>query len=187
MINTVIDIVNKQISGFGAEEKIFNIAESILKITGSEQIKMPGIVLPDGEIKYVGIDDIFSFMVYHKINSISITQLTNGIGDNFGDIKNIFNVSAFIYWDMQKIKESIDKMLFIIQSRLPLLIKGIDDIKTVAIKLINSNINSYQLYRQEYEYENIKPLPENKKIIQINYNAEITFKPECFRQCPECS
>lgn len=187
MITSVVDIINEQLSGFHAEEKIYGIAESILRIQGTEEVRMPGVVGANGEITYVGIDDIYSLIIYHKINSISVTQLTSGVGDNFGDVKNTASISAFVYWDMAKIKEAPDKMLMIIQSTMPLLIRGLKDIKTAAIRLTSANINSYQLYRQEYDYQNIKPLPENKKIIQINYNTEITFKPECFRHCPECS
>lgn len=186
MIGSIIDIINNNLSGWHSDEIFYGVAESILRTSGSVITKLPGIVHSNGEIKYVGIDDIKSIIGYHKLNSISTTQLTNGNGDSFGDIRNVYNMSLFIYWDANKINSINDTALFIAQSRLPLGIHGIKDIKNVVIRLVNANLNTYQIYRQEYEFEEIIPLPENKRIIQINYNAEITFKPECFRQCPEC-
>ena len=189
MIGKVLDIiVNESLKGIHKAEKFFGIAESVNRQTGSVLERMPGIVAPDGEITYAGIDDVNSLMVYFKVNSTSISVIRSGFGDNYGGYRNVFNVSAYIYWDRHRLNMSSDQMIMLIQSRMPIAIRGIEDLKSVEIILTGANTNTLQIYFQEYASSNdLKPLPENKRIVQLNFNIDITFNPECFRQCPECA
>lgn len=187
MINKVLDIINDQLAGIQRGEKIFGIAASVLRMQGAVVERMPGVVKADGEIMYVGIDDVYSLMIYHKINSSTIRQLSNGIGDNYGDIRNVFSMSAIIYWDTSRLNLYSDQMLLMLQSRMPLGIRGIVDVKNINIVLTDANTNTHQVYQQEYESEEqLKPLPAHMHIMQLNYNIESTTNPECYRQCPVC-
>ncbi len=189
MIDTILNaIIEKSLSGIHESEKFFGIAETVLRETGSVLERMPGIINSIGEIKYAGIDDIHSVMVYFKNTSATIAGAKNGTGDNYGDFRNVFNLGMYVYWDTQKINMSPDEMLMMMQSRLPNVIRGIKDAKTIALLPLNANTNTYQIYLQEYgSSERMRPLPESKRILQLNFSIEITFNPECFRKCPECA
>lgn len=189
MIGKILDIiVENGLKGIRADEKFFGIAETVYVKNGSVIERMPGIVGADGEMVYAGIDDINSLMVYFKINSTTISLNRNGRGDKWGDYRNVFSVSAYVYWDRQKINLSIDQMIMLMQSRMPILVRGLQDLNTVSILLTGANTNTLQIYTQEYSSsEALKPLPANNHIVQLNFNIEITFNPECFRQCPECA
>jgi len=184
MIFDIIKAINKDFSGIHPEEKFFGIAQTIEFMRAGEKIRMPSIIDFTGELKYVGIDDVNSLMVYHKLNSATVTQLTNGNGDHFGDIRNTFSIGMYVYWDTLKLKLYADQLIMLLQSRLPVTVKGLQDIKQVVIRQITANTNTLQLYGQEYLIEN--QLPPTKQILQINYNIEITFNSNCFRECPEC-
>lgn len=187
MINEILDVINRQFSGIVQDEKLFGLSALISRQRGESIERMPGIVAPDGEIRYAGVDDVHSLMVYHRINSSTITRLNNGTGDRFGDIRNVFNMSAFVYWNRNKISLQPDQMLLLLQSRLPLGMKGINDVKLVTVAPLNANMNSQQIYQQEYAAEDLRPLPFNMHIMQLNYNIESTVNPECYRQCPDCN
>jgi hypothetical protein len=184
MISKILQAVNNDFSGIHAEEKFFGLAHTIEFLRGTEKIRMPGVISFDGEIKYVGIDDVNSVMIYHKLNNVSVTQLTNGRGDHMGDLKNTYSLGMFVYWDTLKLKLYADELMMLLQSRFPVTVKGLNDINGVIIRQGTINTNTLQLYNQEYLID--RQLPPTKHIFQFNYNIEITFNSKCFRQCPEC-
>lgn len=184
MINQIIKAINGEFAGIHSEEKIFPIAQTIEFVSGSEKVRMPGVINSDGEITYAGIDDVNSLMIYHKLSSATISQLTNGRGDHFGDLRNTFNISTYAYWDTTKLKLSHDQILMLLQSRLPVVVNGLKDIKQAVIRQATANVNTLQIFNAEYIIE--KPLPPTMQILQLNYIVEITFNSQCFRQCPEC-
>lgn len=190
MIGKILDIIaNESLAGIHSNEKFFGIAETVNRQTGSVVESMPGIVAPNGEITYAGIDDVHSIMMYFKLNSTSISLIRNGVGDHYGGYRNVFNLSAYIYWDMHALNLNSDQVIMLIQSRMPIAMRGITDVKSVEIILTGANAGTLQIYNQEYASSNddLKPLPENKRIVQLNFNIDITFNPECFRKCPECA
>lgn len=189
MIARILDIItNEGLRGINEAEKFFGIAETINRSTGTVEERMPGIVSPNGEITYAGIDDINTLMVYFKINSTTIALTKTGSGDRYGDYKNVFSVSAYVYWDAHRLNMTSDQIIMLMQSRMPVAIRGLKDLKSVIIVLTGATTNTLQIYNQEYSSNGpLTPLPENKRIVQLNFNIEITFNPECFRQCPECA
>lgn len=185
MISEVLDLINEQLMGINPAEKIYGQAQTVHRISGSETDELPGIIGADGEIKYVGIDDVESIIIYHKLNAGSIIQQNNGRGDTVGDLQDTFSLSLITYWDRKKIKLMPDQMLLLIQARMPQEIRGIKDIKTIRIRPVNINLNTLQIFNTEYR-SNIFRLPANIHLIQLNYNIETVFNPDCFRECPEC-
>lgn len=187
MIEQVLKIINDQLKGIDAAEIIYGIGQTITRISGSVKDTLPGIVNRDGEIAYVGIDDTYSLIIYHKLNSTAITLNKNGTGNRYGDITNNNSLSLYAYWDFNKINIRHDELLMLLQSRIPIAISGLENIKIAIINQTNAILNSNQIYAQEYSYDDQKLLPENKNILQLNYNIQITFNPDCFRQCPQCN
>lgn len=187
MIVEIIDIINRQLGGISKDESLFGVTIPVLRQQGTIIERMPGVVGADGEIKYAGIDDINSLMIYHRVNTTTTAQLRNGVGDSYGDIRNAFGMSAFVYWDRSKINMHADQIMLMLQSRMPLGITGLKDVRQTNIILTGANTNTYQIYQQEYaSSEPLRPLPMHMHIMQLNYNIETTINPECYRQCPVC-
>ena len=185
MIVEILDLINDQLKGIDPAEKVYGQAQTVIRISGSEQDELPGLIGADGEIKYVGIDDVESIIIYHKVNSVSIIQQNNGRGDAVGDMQDTFSLSLIAYWDRKKIKFLPDQLLLMLQARLPQEVRGITDIKTVRIRPVNTILNTLQIFNTEYRGNSFK-LPANIHLIQLNYNIETVFNPDCFRKCPEC-
>jgi hypothetical protein len=183
MVNEVINILNEQITDLVTGQAVYGLAQTVLRKQGTEREMLPCIVSPDGEGKYVGIDDVKSLITYHKLNSATSTQIANGKGDNPGDISNTYTLSLLIYWDRKRFNKQPDELLMLIQARWPQVILNMPDTKSVGIRITNSIMNSQQIYSQEYQLENPN-LPANIHLMQINYNIEIKFNPACVEACP---
>jgi hypothetical protein len=183
MVNKVIDTLNPLLDGIVTSQIVYGLAETTIRLRGSVRVGFPGVIMANGEVKYVGIDDVKSIIIYHKLNSATTTALNNGKGDNPGDLVNAYSMSLLVYWDRRKLNLYPDELFQIIQARWPQVIMGIPDTKVVRIRISNSNMNSLQVFSQEYSYEDQK-IPENVQLMQVNYTTEITFNPACITACP---
>lgn len=182
MINEVLSILNNALTGLHADEKIYGMAQSVVRVSGSVTELLPGTIDRTGEVTYVGIDDVSSLILYHKLNSLSTVAKTNGVGDKPGDMVNTYGLSTIIYWDRRRYNKMPDELILVIQARLPQIITGIADIKLTKIKTGNANFNSLQVYTQEYQGTEFK-LPPSANLIQLGLTIEITFNPDCLPDC----
>jgi hypothetical protein len=184
MVKDIIAILNERLSGLARESVVYGLAQSVLRVQGVEREVLPCVVLPDGEGLYVGIDDVNALMMYHKLSSATSTQVPNsGKGDNPGDLVNTYGMALVIVWDRKKLDMMQDEMMMLIQANIPVLISGIPDIKVTRVRVSGSQLDSLQVYTQEYQVENPK-LPANILMMQVNYLIEITFNPACIKACP---
>lgn len=183
MVKDVIDILNQQLEGIKSDQAVYGLAQSVLRVQGTERELLPAIIQKDGEAKYVGLDDIKSLIVYHKALSSSSALLSNGKGDNQGDIINTYSMGLFVYWDRNRLDLMPDEILMIVQARFPQLIQGMPDVKVLRIRIGTTIMNSLQVYSQEYQEAQPK-LPANIHLMQINYTIELTFNPACVKACP---
>lgn len=183
MVEEVISILNDSLKGLIPDQALYGIAQSVYRIVGTERETLPCVVSKDGEGKYVGIDDIKSIIGYHKMNTVSTTTLANGRGDNHGDLTNTFGLGFYLFWSRVRFNKMPDEFLMLVQSRWPVIIKGMPDIKIAKVKIGNTNTNTLQIYSQEYTEPSPK-LPANVSLMQINYSIELTFNPDCLPGCP---
>lgn len=181
MIQDIIDTINQALSGIFPAQKCYSLAQSVLRNQGSEVEVLPGEVNKDGEIVYVGLDDVYSLITYHKLSSIATTQLPNGRGDNPGDLQNNYQLSLVAYWDRKKLNAMPDEMLLLLQSRWPRILVGAD-IKTGTANFGATITNSLQIFNTEYQGTKFR-LPANHSLMQINYTLSITFNPLCIPKC----
>lgn len=182
MINEVLDIINESLKGLAPDQKVYGLAQTVIRVQGQERELLPGVVDKTGEIQYVGIDDLYSVIIYHKLNSIASTQTTKGVGDRPGDIQNNYSLSAFVYWDRKKYNKLPDELLLVIQARLPIIVKGLHDTKMLRIKPTGAITNSLQVFSQEYQGAKFN-LPANANLMRIDYTLESTFNPDCLKDC----
>lgn len=182
MIEEILEIINSSLEGLHLDQKVYGLAQTVIRVQGSEQDALPGLVERNGEIKYVGIDDVDSIIIYHKLNGLTSTQQNKGIGDRPGDVKNNYNMSAIAYWDRKRYNKMPDEFMMIIQSRIPSIVTGLDKIKTLMIKPTGAVTNSIQVFSQEYNGTKFN-LPSNANLMRIDYTIETTFNPDCLKEC----
>lgn len=184
MLSKVVDIYNKQLCGLVTGEQLYGIAELMIRKQGSETEQLPVVLSDDGEGKYVGIDDVAPLIIYHRVLNVTPTRVPNsGKGDSRGDLLNTYQMALFMYWDRKPYPVKPEELHMVVQARTPDRIEGIPDIKQLLFNPASVNLNTLQVYNQEYGGDSFK-LPANRYIIQINYSIALTFNPACIATCP---
>lgn len=182
MISEVLDIINESWKGLHIDQRLYGLAQTMIRIQGSEREFLPCVVDKTGEGEYVGLDDVYSIIVYHKLNNISSSQTNKGMGDRFGDIQNNYTLSAFVYWDRKRCNKMPDELLLALQARTPIMVTDLQDTKTLRIRITGANTNSFQNYSTEYQGTEFK-LAANYNLMKIDYTIETTFNPDCLKDC----
>lgn len=184
-LNKFIEVINKPLENIISGIRVYGIAESISRRVGTTVEIIPGIVGNDGEVKYVGIDDLDSVIIYHKANALGVrlSTIKKGIGDEPNAFVNAYSMSMIVYLDRKKAKMRPDQLFLFIQANLPFLIKQ-EPYRQILTQINTVILNSQAVYDSEYKgTEN--PLPANHSLMQINYTIESTFDQNCFEKCPE--
>lgn len=121
-LSKIIEVINKSLDIKGI--KLYGIAEPITRTKGDAIEVIPGIVGNDGEIKYVGPDDIEKGIIYHKHNAIGTKfSAIKGFGDNPGEFVNAYSMSMIVYINREKLKVRPDEFFLFIQAVIPYQIK----------------------------------------------------------------
>lgn len=184
-LNKFIEEVNKPLEKIISGIKVYGLAESIARKTGTVTEVFPGVIDNDGEIKYVGIDDLNSVIIYHKANALGVRNSTQnrGFGDDLNALINAYSLSMIVYMDRKKTKLSADQLFLYIQSNIPSEIK-MSPYKQILIQISTVILNSQAVFDSEYKGSE-NPLPANHSLMQINYTIESTLQKRCFEKCPE--
>jgi len=174
-IRDIVTQINTKLSTvFTVGFKPYGIAKTVTR--GAE-------TLPSIDETYIGIDDINALQVYHKLNTINLTQKTNsGYGDDIYYNINTYRLSMIAFNNKKRTKLNDDELALIIQSAFPKIITS--DYLSVRNTMTGVILNSQSIYAQEYKSERYR-LDENQSLFQIEYNTEIIFKTDCLVLCPE--
>lgn len=179
-VSNIITEVNKSIPEC-LKAKVYGLAQTVIRTrAGDEYEFLPGIVSDNGEVKYVGLDDTESIIIYHKCKGITCNTKP-GRGDSY-DVLNVYDNAMIVYSDRQKTKLRPDELVLLIQANLPSTIT-LAPYMLIAVKFLNVVLNDQVVFLQEYKETDFR-LPANKNLIQINYSIETTFQKRCFKECP---
>lgn len=179
-LNSFISAINQKLSGIITGAKVYGLTQAVQR--GSETL--PATITKDGEYEYVGFDDVFPVMIYHKNTAITVSRSQRqGRGDEFPDLINTYSLSMVVYLDHKRACMIPDEMFLLLQSNFPDAIKE-DPFSFIRVNITSVILNSAQVIKTEYEGSDFK-LPPEKSLFQINYNIETTFKKRCFEKCPE--
>lgn len=184
LLRDFIKKINQEFEKLVPGIKTFGIAQSVVRTVGSEEELLPGIVGKDGEITYVGIDDVDPVRIYHRIAGLTTTRKpTQGYGESLSDIINTYQMVMVVFLNNKATKLYPEELFLYLQSNIPDGLKA-EPYKTVFIRTTNVILNSQVVFRAEYVGTAFK-LPEHLSLFQINYVIESTLKKECFAKCPE--
>lgn len=185
MVNEIVHTLNQTLQDLSGSAAIYGIAHTVSRTQGSETDILPGIIDRDGEVTYVGIDDVYTLIAYHKLNTVNSTQLNTGYGDAAGNVVNTFGMALIVYWDRKRFNAFPHEMIMLLQARMPQMIVGVPNVRTARVRIGSANLNSVQVYNQEYSVAT-PTLPPSSNLIQINYTIELVLNPDCLPVCADC-
>lgn len=186
MIDDIINMINQEFGKtFSAYQSIaiYGITELFTKTNkDNSTYTLPGIPDSKGEIKYVGIDDKYSLIIYHRLGvATQVEQSVSSYGDERSNIITTYNNSLFVYGDRKINCASQSNLLELIQTSLPDTL-SISGYKNILTKINNANFNTKAIFNSEYSGASSQLKPE-KMLIQLNYQIETTASKNCLKRC----
>jgi hypothetical protein len=139
--------------------------------------------MPYADDTYIGIDDTYPSIIYHKELSVASAILPGGFGESVGNLQNTFQMAMIVYFNETKCGLSADKLYMFIQSAITGVLKA-EDYKQVRVGVSSAVLNDVQVWRQEYGNAPYK-LADAQRLIQINYSIVTVFDNKCIT-IPKC-
>lgn len=181
-----ISAINEQISPLLAAftgARLNRLAQSIVRGRGANIELLPALVDMDGEGTYIGMDDTSPITIYHKANSITMTEKPNsGYGNSKALKINTYANSMIVFLDRKATKMMPDELILLLQANLADEIK-LKPYQTIQFRFQNIILNSQQVFASEYQNTEYK-IPPQFSLLAINYQIESTFDKSCFATCP---
>lgn len=182
-INNELDAFLKQ---FGSK-KIVAIAQSLPRQTNAGLELLPSYVDEDGEAQYVGPDDEFDYIGYHRVNSVTVGKANlNKYGDARGINANVVKMSYVVFGRRDQLKLTNDELSFYLQINFP---EAADSnmLKQLQLRACNINItdiilNDLQVFTEEFQRIDFFLKPE-QYLLKVNYTIESAFDRRCFNIC----
>lgn len=164
--------------------RVLGLAQGIIRVESNGDLQLiPAEVDKEGEGKYIGLDDSAPVTLYHKANSIQITEKSNsGYGDARALTVNTYNNSMIVFLDRKTTGLLPDEFISLLQANLADAIE-MKPYKSVIVRLQNIILNSQQVFASEYQNFEYK-IPPRFSLFAINYQIESTFDRKCFATCP---
>lgn len=149
---------------------------------------LPSYVDNNGEGQYVGPDDAYDYMGYHKVNSIMVgmTNVNKGFGDERGYRANVVKMSYIVFGRRDRLQMSNEELAFYLQLNFPEA-AGKERLKQLQLKMCNIYVNDIvlndlQVFNEEFQVIEYFLKPE-QFLFKVNYTIESAFDKKCFTTC----
>ena len=193
-----VDIINNALIATAFNYKQFksalieNIAKSALRTDGDNQTVYPAVISISGVEKYLGIDDTYPMVVYHKIVNKRYEKRNNTTqyGAGFAKMFEITTMYMVVYASQAKISLTAEQLEALIVTNFPDRIPDADistltGVEMMNVNLISSELDGMTIFAQEYK--NVEyPLGIEDILIRINYSTETAYKKDCLNICEPC-
>jgi len=173
-----------------ANVKIVGIAQQLPRLNGEKIELLPSFVDDNGEGQYVGPDDDFDVIIYHRVNGINVGK--GNIKDSFGDANlydtNVARMSMVVFGKRDLLKMSNDDLAIYLQAAMPEAATK-EMLKQMSFRAANINakdinLNDMQVFMEEFQNMQFFLKPD-QFLFKLNYTIESAFLKKCFKKC-EC-
>lgn len=175
----------KNLSEAFVGSRILGLAESIMRGSTDQEQIFPAIIDPNGEAKPIDVNDVYPITIYHKQNSVSISEKNNS---SFGDSRalKIYSYSnvMLVHINGLTVKKTSDEILLLIEANIPdsLKVLGVN-LRSVQLKIETAIVNSLTVFNNEYKNVPYR-LPLNYYLMAIYYKIDALFDKKCLNKCP---
>lgn len=189
-IATIVDFINEQLKEnlFNCDlynnQKIVALAQGLPRTNGEKIEIVPSYIDHEGEATYVGPDDDYDLMIYHRLTALTVGKATlKTYGDNKPMDANIARISLVVFARRDQLHVSNDELAISIQAACPqAATKAL--LQQLQFKAANINIseivlNDLQVFQEEFQNVQFFLKPE-QYLFKVNYTIESAFLKECF-------
>jgi len=146
---------------------------------------LPLLINSGQEGQYLGIDDIYNIQVYHKNNGITwqaVQDTQYGDGNKYYKRTAQMSLLAFGFRKpLGLVPEELDMLLAAgIPANLPAALLQQYNLNQALITLTGSNFDQFNLYKREFQSNNLPVLPVTDIImLEIKYKIDIILRKDC--------
>lgn len=188
MIKQVVCFINDKLKcGLGLNDAdFFGLSEYMLQTFESKDVRVPGVVDENGDLSYVGFDDVNQFRCYHRISAPIVYGLDpkGAAGSSRGHIVRTTQLSLIVMAS-RKLKITPEELEHKVTTLMPLqaekaLIESLN-FRSIKITHINSDLDGYAVFQREFS------MPQNRlkniMILEVKYKIECVYKDGCINTC----
>lgn len=188
MIKQVVCFVNDKLKcGLGLDDaNYYGLAEYMLQTLNDKDVRVPGVIDENGELSYVGFDDVNHFRCYHRISSPVVYGLDSAgaVGNSRGYIVRTTQLSLIVMAS-RKLNLTPDELEHKVTTLMPLqaekaLVESLN-FRSIRITHINSDLDGYAVFQREFS------MPQNRlkniMIFEVKYKIECVYKDGCINTC----
>lgn len=188
-VNVIVNEVNESIKAFLNDDtfkgsSLNGIAYTLLK---DKDNSLPGVIDHKGNATYVGIDDKYALMVYHKIISTvpKKAEKQRQFGDGNPQTVITNTMSLMVFSNREKLKLTQEALANYIVASIPVNIDSTillkESLIECTIDVLKIDFNSTALYKREYLKES--QLKTNQILFEVSYQIVYAFKTGCIKTC----
>jgi hypothetical protein len=192
-LQKIVNEINQAVVPAGVNHSV-GIAQPLPRKSdeGNSIQLLPAYVDENGEAHYVGADDDYDTIFYHKLNRIVAGK--SSINKGYGDAKPLdvhqALMSMVVFAQRNRIKKTSDELALELHMKFPeeasKLLQQQWQIKQNAIRVTDINLNTLQVFQEEYQNVGFFLKPE-QFLIKVNYTIESAILKKCFiNPCSDC-
>lgn len=185
-LSKFIHAINDRLSEMIPGIKLYGVAQSMDRNSGTVAETLPAVINKSGEAVYVGFDDVYPAILYHKNSAISFSRGTgnsSGYGDQNGYVIATYTMAMYLYLDHKRTNLLPDEAVLYIRANFADLLR-MDPYQRITPNITSVILNSAAVLRSEYAGSDFL-IPLGRSLTQINYTIESVYKNDCFEKCPE--
>jgi hypothetical protein len=185
-LSKFIHAINDRLSGMISGIKLYGVAQSMERNSGTVVETLPAVIDKSGEAVYVGLDDVHPAILYHKNTAINFSRGTGnsaGYGDQNGYVIAAYTMAMYLYLDHKRTNLLPDEAVLYIRANFADLLK-MEPYQRITPNITSVILNSAAVLRTEYVGSDFL-IPPGRSLTQINYTIESVYKNDCFEKCPE--
>lgn len=165
--------------------KAYGLTESVIEAEEDNTKKYPAAIDDNGEATMIDIDDLYSLMMYHKLDSITNSTEKLAMGDGQGNPVESANMALIVFAFRDKVKCGVDMLEAVIKDKLPDVRANIRNntgalLQNSIFRAGNSTFDKITLLGREYS--SIPLLPE-LLVFELKYRIDSTWRKGCLTIC----
>jgi hypothetical protein len=179
-INMAVDAYFATLLAF-QKRALWNICTSARGEVGGTEVVAPYYFNADGEGIFVGPDDQFDFIAYHRANGLVVFPSQGQFGNGLQSLGLTASMSMTVFYNQKVICMSPDEIALILMAKI-IVPANIENVKGIFINLDSVSFDKETIFASEY-----RALPytlsAEQQLLRINYTLEGTFRKDCLNIC----
>ena len=189
-----IDIINAKISEAALADKRFDgsqingLASLANYKEGDKVLTAPVIMDNNYEPKWVGLDDTFPAIIYHRAVGVSYSQINNSsqFGRGVNKLQQTCDMLMIVFGKYERLKLTSEQFEALIAASFPDLVEqeliAPFKLDSMLVTLVGSNLVGAQVYAGEYGGLPVYISAEDI-LFSVRYRIETQFRKNCFAIC----